>query len=376
MIVGVPREVKQGEERVALTPAGAHEIVRAGSDVLVETAAGAMSHFADEDYRDAGAQIVATPAEVFGRADLVVKVKEPQDEEFPLLREGQILFTYLHLAAYPEVARRLMDTGVTAIGYETVETADGRLPLLAPMSEIAGRMAVQAGAHFLQGTQGGRGVLLGGVPGVAPGDVVVLGAGNVGANAVRIAVGMGARVTVLDIDHEALVRLDSVYRSEIATRTADLHTIEECVQGADLLIGAVLVHGGRAPELVSEDTVRTMRPRSVIVDVAVDQGGCVATTHETSHAEPVYVCHDVVHYAVGNMPGAVPRTSTFALTSATLPYVVSLSGDGLTGALEARPQLRPGVQIIGGSVTCANAAAGLGLKAEALEDVWPGISTR
>ncbi|HWC11708.1 MAG TPA: alanine dehydrogenase, partial [Acidimicrobiales bacterium] len=312
MIIGVPRETKEGEHRVALTPDGARELVIHGQRVLVERGAGEDSAISDEAYRAAGAELV--DAWAAWAADLVVKVKEPQAEELSLLRSELVLFTYLHLAAYPKVASALLDAGTTALAYETVQTADGALPLLAPMSEVAGRMAPQIGAHHLEREAGGRGVLLGGAPGVQPSRVVVLGAGNVGWNAAWIAQGMEAEVLLLDKSLDRLRWVDQIHRGRIMTLASNRGVIERVVAEADLVIGAVLVAGGRAPVVVTEDMVRTMRPGSVIVDIAVDQGGCIETTRETTHANPTYVLHDVIHYAVGNVPGAVPRTSTYALT--------------------------------------------------------------
>ncbi|MBM3657996.1 MAG: alanine dehydrogenase [Actinobacteria bacterium] len=312
LTVGVPRETKPGEHRVALTPDGVRELHHHGVTVLVERDAGAGPAIPDDTFADAGAQIIDSATEVWERAELVVKVKEPQPSEFAHLRPGLVLFTYLHLAAYPEVAAELRAREVTGIAYETVQRADGSLPLLAPMSEVAGRMAPQVGAHFLERQSGGRGVLLGGVPGVAPAHVVVLGAGTVGWSAGRIAAGMGAEVRVVNRSVERLQMIDEVAAGRVTTYASNHATIERLVADADLLIGAVLVPGGRAPVLVSEDMVRSMRPGAVIVDIAVDQGGCIATTHETSHADPVYERHGVLHYAVGNMPGArggpAPRT--------------------------------------------------------------------
>ncbi len=310
-------------------------------------------------YRAAGAEVVATVEEVVERADLVCKVKEPQPEEIAAYRPGQILFTYLHLAAYPEVADGLMERGVTGVAYETVQLENGTLPLLAPMSEVAGRMATQIGAHYLERENGGRGVLLGGAPGVAPAKVVVIGAGNVGWNAAWIAAGMEAEVVLLDKNLDRLRFVDQIHKGRISTLASNRGTVERAVARADLVIGAVLVPGGRAPVLISEDMVAGMKPRAVIVDVAVDQGGCVETIHETTHEEPVYVEQGVVHYAVGNMPGAVPNTSTFALTNATLPYLVQLAGAGLEAAADD-PVLALGINVHGGAVTHPVVAEALG----------------
>ena len=360
LTVGVLRETKPGEHRVALTPDGVRELRHHDVPVLVERDAGADSAIPNDDYAAAGARIVDDAADVWGRADLVVKVKEPQAAEFAHLRPGLSLFTYLHLAAYPEVAAELVAREVTGIAYETVQRADGSLPLLVPMSEVAGRMAPQVGARFLEREPGGRGVLLGGVPGVAPARVVVLGAGTVGWQAGRIAAGMGADVRMVNRDVARLQRIDEVAVGRVTTYASNQAAVERLVADADLLIGAVLVPGGRAPVLVSEAMVRAMRPGSVIVDIAVDQGGCVATTHETSHADPVYERHGVLHYAVGNMPGAVPHTSTYALTNVTLPYVVALATRGVEAAVAADPALARGLNTDAGRVVNPTVAAALG----------------
>ncbi|HTO01265.1 MAG TPA: alanine dehydrogenase [Microthrixaceae bacterium] len=324
-VVGVPTEVKDNEYRVALTPDGVRELVLNGVDVVVEQGAGETSAISDEEYASAGARVLDSAEKVWESASLICKVKEPQPSEYQHLREGLGLFTYLHLAAYPEVAKVLLEHRVTALGYETVLAPDGSLPLLAPMSEIAGRMAAQVGAHLLERNHGGSGVLLGGSAGVRPGKVVVLGAGNVGWNAAQVAGGMGAEVLVLDRDVERLRWVDQVKRSSIITIASNRGSLERSIAEADLVIGAVLVAGGRAPMLVSEDMVKSMKNRSVIIDVAIDQGGCIETSVETTHSEPTFVKHGVVHYAVGNMPGAVPSTSTYALTNATLPYLLDLA---------------------------------------------------
>jgi alanine dehydrogenase len=367
LVVGVPRETKPGEHRVAITPDGVHELRAHGVSVLVEHDAGADSALVDDDYRAAGAEIVDDASAVWARAGMVLKVKEPQPQEFALLRPGLVLFTYLHLAAYPEVAEVLLAAGVTGIGYETVQTASGALPLLAPMSEIAGRMAPQVGAHFLEREQGGRGVLLGGAPGVRPARVVVLGAGNVGGSAAWIAQGMEAEVLLLDRNLDRLRTVDQIHRGRIMTLASNRGAIERAVLEADLLVGAVLVPGGRAPVLVTDDMVRAMRQGAVIVDIAVDQGGCVATTRETTHADPVYETHGVLHYAVGNMPGAVPHSSTYALTNATLPYTVALATAGVLEATRRDPALAAGVNVAAGEVANAAAAASLGRPAAAVD---------
>ena len=361
MDVGVPRETKEGEHRVALTPDGARELVAHGHRVVVEQGAGEDSSIHDAEYRAAGAALGT--AEEAWAAELVVKVKEPQPGEFAHLRPDLTLFTYLHLAAYPGVASALLDACATALAYETVQTADGGLPLLAPMSEVAGRMAPQIGAHYLERDAGGRGVLLGGAPGVRPARVVVLGAGNVGWNAAWIAQGMEAEVLLLDKNLDRLRWVDQIHRGRIMTLASNRGVIERVVGEADLVVGAVLVAGGRAPVLVTEDMVRSMKRGSVIVDVAVDQGGCIATTHETTHADPTYEVHGVIHYAVGNVPGAVPHTSTHALTAATLPYVVELASLGATAAVGRDPALLSGVSTVAGRLTNPAVAQALGREA-------------
>jgi alanine dehydrogenase len=350
MIVGVPNETKPREYRVGVTPSGVRTLVEDGQTVLVESNAGLGSGLSDEQYLEAGAELVGSAAEVYRRAELIVKVKEPQPDEFELLRSGQILFTYLHLAPAPELTRILLERQVTAIAYETVQSADGTLPLLQPMSEVAGRMAVQVGAHYLQKENGGKGVLLAGAPGVRPGKVVVIGAGTVGSNAVRIAVGMGADVTVLDIDPARLALLDDHYGNHILTLISNSQNIEDEVSRADLVIGAVLRTGSRTPVLVDENLVRRIESGSVIIDVAVDQGGCIATSRPTSHDAPVHIVHGVLHYGVANMPGAVSRTSTFALTNSTLPYIRKLARLGPNTALTEDPALMGGLNTYAGQL--------------------------
>ena len=358
MIVGVPTEIKDSERRVAVTPDGVRELVLAGHRVLVQRGAGDGSSLPDEQFVGAGAEVVDAAAA--WSADLVVKVKEPQPEEFEYLRDDAVLLTFLHLAAEPELADALLAAGTTAIGYETVQLADGSLPLLAPMSEVAGRLATQVGAHWLEAENGGRGVLLGGAPGVRPGRVVVIGAGNVGWNSAWIAAGMEAEVLLLDRDLDRLRWVDQIHQGRIMTLASNSGAIERAVAEADVVVGAVLVAGGRAPTVVTEDMVRGMRRGSVIVDVAVDQGGCVETTHETTHSDPVYERHGVLHYAVGNIPGAVPHTSTFALTNATLRYVTALASLGVRDAITADPALARGVNTVAGEITNAAVAAALG----------------
>jgi len=357
LIVGVPREVKTAEDRVALTPVGARELSEAGHEVLIEKGAGDGSSIHDEEYAAQGATIVPTAGDVFANADMIMKVKEPQPAEVEMFRSGQILFTYLHLAAYPELAAGLRRKGIVAIAYETVQMPDRSLPLLAPMSEVAGRMATQVGAYFLEAAQGGRGVLLGGVTGVQPAKVVVIGGGISGSNAAVIALGMQADVVVLDTDLNKLRALDSLYRGGVVTLHSNRLTLEEQVLAADLVIGTVLVPGASAPKLVSEEMVRGMKKGAVLVDVAIDQGGCFETSHETTHTDPVYQVHDVVHYAVGNIPGAVPHTSTYALTNATLRYAVAIANSGVREAIARHPELGHGVNVVG-ELVCHYAVAG------------------
>jgi alanine dehydrogenase len=361
MKIGVPREVKNHEYRVALTPAGAHELTRSGHDVLVERGAGVGSAISDADFEAAGARIAASADEVWAAADLLLKVKEPIAQEYHRLRRDQVLFTYLHLAASRECTQALLDSGTTAIAYETVRLPDGTLPLLAPMSEVAGRLAPQAGAGALLKAAGGRGVLLGGVPGVRPADVVVIGAGVSGQNAVAMAVGLGADVTVLDLDLTKLRRLDERYAGRVRTVVSNAHELEKACLSADLVIGAVLVPGARAPRLVSNDLVRRMKPGSVLVDIAIDQGGCFADSRPTTHADPTYPVHGSVFYCVANMPGAVPHTSTHALTNATLPYVLKLAELGWAEAVATDPALAAGLSTSDGSLTNLQVAHDLGL---------------
>ena len=361
MRVGVPREIKNHEYRVGLVPASVRELTAHGHEVWVETGAGAGIGAADADYEAAGARIAGRADAVFEAAELIVKVKEPQAVERALLRPGQVLFTYLHLAPDPEQARELVASGAVCIAYETVTAPGGGLPLLAPMSEVAGRMAVQAGARCLERSAGGMGVLLGGVPGVAPGRIAILGAGVVGSNAAQIAVGTGAQVVVLDRSVDALRRLDRQLGARVMTVHANRETVEREVLAADLVIGAVLVPGAAAPKLVTRAMLPRMKRGAVIVDVAIDQGGCVETARPTTHAEPTYVVDGVVHYCVANMPGAVPRTSALALNNATLPYVLALAGRGWRDALRADPHLRFGLNVAEGKVTHPAVAQALGL---------------
>jgi alanine dehydrogenase len=356
--IGVPREVKTAEGRVAMTPDGVRECERFGIQVFVETGAGVGASISDDDFVASGATIVSSAADAWSQP-MVVKVKEPKEEEFEFLRRDLTLFTYLHLAAYPKVASALIAAGTTSFAYETVEMPDGSLPLLAPMSEVAGRLAPQMGAHFLESHNGGRGVLMGGAPGVRPAKVVVLGAGNVGWNAAWIAAGMEAEVILIDKNIDRLRYVDQIHRGRISTLASNRGSIERSILEADLVIGAVLVAGGRAPVVVSEDMVRSMKPGAVIVDVAVDQGGCIETTHETTHTNPVYVQHGVVHYAVGNMPGAVSHTSTYALTNVTLPFQIEIARQGALAAARANSALAQGLNTHQGHLTYEAVATAL-----------------
>ena len=369
MVVGVPREIKADENRVALLPVGAEALVRAGHRVLVESPAGRSSGALDQDYAAAGAEVVDGPEAVYGQADLVVKVKEPQRSECELLRPGQILFCYFHFAADQELTLAVRDSGVVAVAYETVQLASGSLPLLIPMSEVAGRMAVQEGAKYLESPQGGRGILLSGVPGVAPADVVILGGGIVGANAARIAAGLGANVFVLDIDLARLRYLEDVMPANVTTLMSNTYNLNKVVTTADLVIGAVLRPGAKAPKLITRQMVAGMKEGAVIVDVAVDQGGCAETTHPTTHASPTFVVDGVSHYCVANIPGAVPRTSTFALTNATMPYVLNLANKGWKEAGAAFPELALGVNIAAGKITHPGVADAWGLLPTPLSEV-------
>lgn len=352
MIVGVPKEIKPQENRVAITPAGVDALVRAGHKVLIEKGAGEGSGIFDEDYEKAGAEIMPSAESVWENSEMIVKVKEPLPAEYKYFRKGQVIFTYLHLAPEPELTKALMESKVVAIAYETVQKDDGSLPLLTPMSEVAGRLAIQEGAAFLEKFRGGKGVLLSGVPGVPPASIVIVGAGTVGTNALKRAVGMGARVTILDINVNKLRYLDDIYQGRIETLYSNRFNLLNAISKADLVIGAVLIPGAKAPKLVTEEMVRAMEPGSVIVDVAIDQGGCVETIdHPTTHAEPVFVKYGVIHYAVSNMPGAVPRTSTFALTNATLPYALELTNKGWKKAIIENKALARGVNVLNGKIT-------------------------
>ena len=367
MIVGLPKEVKDNEYRVGLVPAGVKALTSSGHKVLIETKAGDGSGISDEEYVSAGGQIVASAAEVWSRADMVVKVKEPIASEYGFLRDGLILFTYLHLAPARELTRALLDGGVTGVAYETITNDQGHLPLLTPMSEVAGRMSIQVGATYLEKINGGRGVLLGGVPGVAPGRVTIIGGGVVGTNAAKIAVGFGASVIIIDRDLERLRYLDDIFGSRIRTLASNPYTIAESISASDLVIGAVLVPGAAAPKLVTRDMLRDMPRGSVIVDVAVDQGGCIETTKPTTHSQPTYYVENVLHYGVTNMPGAVPRTSTFALTNVTLPFALALAKYGAVEAFKKDAHLKNGVNTYRGKVTYQAVAIDQGLEYTSVE---------
>jgi alanine dehydrogenase len=368
MIIGVPKEIKPEENRIAIIPGGVETLVAHGHTVLVEQGAGRGSGFDDEEYSAAGATLEPDHAAVFQKAELVLKVKEPLPEEYPLLGEGQVLFTYLHLAASEDLTRGLLDRRIVGIAYETVQTEDKALPLLAPMSEIAGRMAPHQGAKYLEETYGGRGVLLGGIPGVPPANVVILGAGNVGYNAARIAAGMGASVTVLDINPRKLRFLDDIFMGRIITMMTDNYTLRKVASYADLFIGAVLVPGARAPTLITRQILKGMRPGSVIVDVAIDQGGCAETSRPTTHHDPIYKEEGVIHYAVANMPGAVPRTATRALTLNTLPYALQIADKGWERASKENRALAHGVNMVKGQITYQAVADAFDLACVPLEE--------
>jgi len=361
MIVGVPKEIKDNEYRVAMTPGGIRQLVEAGHRVRVETKAGEGSGFSDEQYHAAGAEVVPSNGEAWA-ADMVVKVKEPQPSEYGFLRPDLLLFTYLHLAAEERLTHELMERGTTGIAYETVELPGGHLPLLAPMSEVAGRMSIQIGAHYLERMAGGRGKLLGGVPGVRPADVVIIGGGIVGTNAALVALGMGAQVYIIDLNLDRLRYLEDVLEGRLVTLSANPLIIAEAVRRADLLVGAVLIKGAKAPRLVTREMVASMTPGSVIVDVAVDQGGCVETTHPTTHSEPTFMVDGVIHYCVANMPGAVPRTSTYALSNATLPYIAKLADLGAEAAILSDAALAQGVNTHHGAITYAGVAEAFNLE--------------
>lgn len=357
MIIGIPREIKDNENRVGITPAGVRTLTANGHTVLVQTGGGLGSGISDAEYRQAGARIIEKAADIYAQSTMIIKVKEPLPEEYDLLQHDQILFTYLHLAPEPDLTKILLEKNVVAIAYETVQLPNGALPLLVPMSQVAGRMSVQIGAHFLEKSQGGKGVLLAGVPGVEPAEVVIIGGGMVGTNAARIAAGMGANVTILENNPARLMYLDEYFRGRVRTIMSNALNIEQEVKKADLLIGAVLIPGARAPRLVTEDMVRQMAPGSVIVDVAIDQGGCIATSDRvTTHSHPTYLRHGVVHYAVANMPGAVARTSTYALTNATIPYALKIADKGWKKAVLEDSSLARGLNVVNGKITYQSVA--------------------
>ncbi len=362
MIVGVPREVKTHEYRVAMIPVGVEELTRAGHRVLIQAGAGQGSGINDEFYARSGGEIVADAAAIWKRADLIVKVKEPLPDEWPTMRAGQTVFTYFHFAADEALTRTVMKSGITAIAYETIKDARGTLPLLTPMSEVAGRMSIQEGAKYLERPYEGRGILLGGVPGVLPANVVILGGGIVGANAAKVAAGLGANVAILDVNLDRLRYLDDVMPKNVTTLFSHRHNVLDCLSHADLLIGAVLIPGARAPYLVKAEDLKCMPPGAVIIDVAIDQGGCIETSRPTTHAQPTYIVDGVVHYCVTNMPGAVGRTSTYALTNVTLPYVLQLAKKGIEKATRDNPALAQGVNIRAGQVTNPAVAATFGME--------------
>lgn len=350
MIIGVPKEIKNNENRVALTPAGTKELVKRGHTVLIQQSAGAGSGFADEAYEKAGAKMIAAAADVYAAAEMIMKVKEPIEQEYKLIKKDQLVFTYFHFASYEPLTKAMIESGAVCLAYETVEKSDNSLPLLIPMSEVAGRMAIQEGAKYLEKPLKGRGILLGGVPGVMPAKVLILGAGVVGTNSAKIAAGMGADVTILDINIPRLRYLDDVMPKNVRTLVSNEYTIRELIKDADLIVGGVLVPGAKAPKLITRDMLKEMRPGTVLVDVAVDQGGCIETCTPTTHENPTFIIDDVVHYCVANMPGAVPYTSTLALTNATLPYAIKLAKEGWKKACQDNEDLRLGLNVVKGEV--------------------------
>lgn len=361
MIIGVPKEVKSDEYRVSMLPVGVEELVARGHRVIVQAAAGLGSGLPDHEYLRAGAEMVASGADVFERAELIVKVKEPQPEEYAAIRPGQLLFTYFHLAASRSLTDAMVDSGASCFAYETLRDQKGRLPLLTPMSEVAGRMSIQQGAKYLERPQMGRGILLGGVPGVPPAHITILGGGVVGSNAAKIAAGFQADVAILDVDLDRLRYLDDIMPANVNTLYSDRHTILEQLERADLVVGSVLIPGAKAPQLVRKEDLKRMKPGSVVIDVAVDQGGCIETSHPTTHSNPTFIIDQVVHYCVANMPGAVGRTSTFALCNATLPWVIKLAGLGVAGAIQDAGPLREAINVHDGSVTNAAVASAFDL---------------
>ena len=369
MIIGIPKEIKNNENRVAITPPGVKAFCQAGHQVIIQKSAGLGSGIEDKEYNEAGAAIIETAKEVFEKAEMIMKVKEPLISEYDLLRAGQILFTYFHFASSLELTEAMMKRKVICITYETVQTDDGGLPLLAPMSEVAGKMAAQVAAYYLAAPYGGRGVLMGGVPGVSPAKIVVVGGGTVGTNAAKVAAGMGANVTLFDININRLKYLDDVLPKNITLLMSNQHNIEEEIKDADAVIGAVLIPGAKAPKLVTEEMTKKMKANSVIVDVAIDQGGCIATSKPTSHSDPVFKLHDVLHYCVTNMPGAFSRTSTFALTNATLPYGLEIANKGYKKAVKGNKALAKGLNVIDGKVTYKPIAKVFNLKYYPVEEV-------
>jgi alanine dehydrogenase len=369
MIIGLPKEIKDNESRVGLTPAGVKTLSDFGHTVLIERDAGEGSGIHDDEYRTANGQIIASADEVWRRAEMIIKVKEPVGPEYQRMRDGQILFTYLHLAPDLELTQAMLNRGVTGVAYETITNAEGHLPLLTPMSEVAGRMAVQIGAHYLQKPEGGRGVLMGGVPGVLPAKVVIIGGGVVGINSIKMAVGLGANVTVLDKNLERLRYLDDIFGGKIKTLVSNPYTVQDSIAHADLAIGAVLIPGASAPRLITRDMLKTMHKGSVIVDVAVDQGGCIETTRPTTHSNPTFYVDDVLHYCVANMPGAVARTSTFALTNATLPFALKLANKGFKHAIASDVHLKNGVNTFAGHITYEGVAESQGLPYKAIDEL-------
>lgn len=369
MIIGVPKEIKNHEYRVGLVPAGVRALVRSGHTVIIQAGAGEGSGISDQEFTQAGAQILSAAPEVYGQADMIIKVKEPLPAEYPLLREGQILYAYLHLAPAPELTQALLDRKVIGVAYETIQLLDGSLPLLTPMSVVAGRMAIQIGAHYLEKGFGGRGVLLGGVPGVARGKVTILGAGTVGTNAAKIAIGLGAYVTILDNNPQRLTYLDDIFGTRINTLMSNYYNISESVRESHVVIGGVLIPGAKAPKLVTREMIGTMKKGTVVVDVSVDQGGCCETTRPTTHEDPIYLVDGVIHYGVTNMPAAVARTSTFALTNVTLAYGLELANKGFPRALAENPALAKGLNTCLGEVTCENVAKDLNLPLIALDRI-------
>jgi alanine dehydrogenase len=369
MIVGIVKEIKTEENRVAMTPAGVEVLRQGGHTVLVEASAGIGSGLSDAEYSAHGAEIVLSAKEIFSRADMVMHVKEPLEPEYGMIRRDQIVFTYLHLAAAEGLTRALMASGSVCIAYETIQKADGSLPLLTPMSEVAGRMAIQQGAKYLEMTQGGDGILLGGVPGVDPGMVLILGGGVVGINAAKMACGLGARVYLLDVDLDRLRYLSDVMPSNCFLLMSNPAAIRDLITRADVVVGAVLIPGAKAPKLITRDMLKTMKKGAVLVDVAIDQGGCFETSKATTHGNPIYILDGVVHYCVANMPGAVPKTSTQALTNATLPYALEIANKGWVGAMRANPEIRPGGNVIRGTVTCQGVADAFGMAYTPIEEM-------